>query len=122
LSGSPAPLSGWGLDPIYYTGRRMTRTDLDAVSRVRPIGVLHASSHAMTVNSIALEQAGLMRADIHHPGIPRSDDGLPTGELVGHDAMARGRARRVRPGARLPMSYLRYFGRLCAQGRDHCGR
>ena len=117
LSGSPAPLSGWGLDPIYYTGRRMTRTDLDAVSRVRPIGVLHASSHAMTVNSIALEQAGLMRADIHHPGIPRSDDGLPTGELVGHDAMGLVGARVGFDRELLASDELglRYFGRLCVR-------
>ena len=32
------PLTGWGLDPIYYGNRRMTRHDLDRVSKTRPIG------------------------------------------------------------------------------------
>jgi predicted amidohydrolase YtcJ len=115
--GSAAPLSGWGLDPIYYSGRRMTRADLDAVSRLRPIGVLHASSHALNVNSLALEHAGLLRTGVSHPGIPLDTDGLPAGELAGHDAMGLVGAR-VGFDRNLLASDelgLRYFARLCVR-------
>ena len=80
-------LAGWGLDPIYYGSRRITRADFDRVSTTRPIGVMHASGHILNVNSRALELAGLLRAGINHPGVPLGDDGLPTGELKGPDAM-----------------------------------
>jgi len=82
-----APLSGWGLDPIYYGDRRMTRADLDRVSTARAVGVMHASGHIFNVNSRALELAGLLRTGINHPGVPLGADGLPTGELKGPDAM-----------------------------------
>ena len=81
-------IAGWSLDPIYYGDRRCTRADFDRVSTARPIGVLHASGHIMNVNTKALELAGLMRQGIDHPGVPLGDDGLPTGELKGPDAMA----------------------------------
>lgn len=82
-----APLSGWAFDPIYYGTNRLVREDLDFVSRTRPIGVLHASGHLMNVNTNALELAGLLRHGINHSGVPLGDDGLPTGELKGPDAM-----------------------------------
>ncbi len=82
-----APLSGWGLDPIYYGDRRMAREDLDRVSTVRAVGVMHASGHIFNVNSRALELAGLLRTGVNHPGVPLGADGLPTGELKGPDAM-----------------------------------
>ena len=82
------PLSGWSLDPIYMDNKRVSRADLDAVSTTRPIGVLHASGHIINVNSKALELAGLLRPGINHQGIPLADDGLPTGEIYGMDAMA----------------------------------
>ena len=81
------PLSGWGLDPIYYGARRCTREDLDRVSTTIPIGVMHASGHIMNVNTVALEAAGMLRPGINHPGIPLGADGLPTGELKGPEAM-----------------------------------
>lgn len=81
------PIAGWSLDPIYYGERRVSRHDLDAASTERPIGVLHASGHIMNVNSKALELAGLLRSGINHEGVPLGDDGLPTGELKGPDAM-----------------------------------
>ena len=81
------PLSGWGFDPIYMNNRRVTRHDLDRVSAVRPIGVLHASGHIMNVNTKALEIAGLLKPGVSHQGIPLGDDGLPAGELYGPDAM-----------------------------------
>ena len=87
LAAPDAPLSGWGLDPIYYGDRRVTRQDFDAVSSTRPIGVMHASGHIFNVNSKALELAGLLRPGVNHPGVPLGADGLPTGELKGPDAM-----------------------------------
>lgn len=82
-----APISGWQLDPIYMGNVRVNRADLDRVSIERPVGVLHASGHILNVNSKALELAGLLREGVEHPGIPLGDDGLPTGELKGPDAM-----------------------------------
>ena len=82
------PLAGWSLDPIYYDNERVTRTHLDQVSETRPIGLLHASVHLMTVNSKALELVGLLRPGIDNPGVPLGDDGLPTGELKGPEVMS----------------------------------
>jgi len=87
LYDSTQPLTGWSLDPIYFHNRRMTRQDLDRVSAARPIGIMHASGHIMNVNTRALELAGMLRKGINHPGIPLGDDGLPTGEMKGPDAM-----------------------------------
>ena len=87
LSDANQPLTGWSLDPIYFDGSRVNRHDLDAVSKRRPIGVLHASGHIMNVNSKALELAGLLRKGIEHDGVPIDKDGLPTGELKGPDVM-----------------------------------
>ncbi len=81
------PLAGWSLDPIYFGSRRLARADLDQVSTIRPIGVMHASGHIMNVNTRTLELAGLLRTGIDHEGVPLGDDGLPTGELKGPDAM-----------------------------------
>ena len=87
LDDPDTPLSGWSLDPIYMDNQRVSRQDLDKVSTTRPIGVLHASGHILNVNSKALELAGLLKPGVNHPGIPLGDDGLPTGELYGPDAM-----------------------------------
>lgn len=87
LGRSDAPLSGWGLDPIYYGEGRVTRQDLDRVSETRAVGVMHASGHIFNLNSRALKLAGLLRQGVNHPGVPVGADGLPTGELKGPDAM-----------------------------------
>ena len=50
--------------------------------------MLNASGHILNVNSRALELAGMLRPGIDHPGIPLGEDGLPTGEMKGPDAMA----------------------------------
>ena len=86
-SASDGPVTGWGFDPIYFGERRCHRDDLDRVSQTRPVGVMHASGHILNVNSVALDKAGLLRSGIDHPGIPLGDDGLPTGELKGPEAM-----------------------------------
>ena len=87
LASAETPLAGWSLDAIYYGNQRVSRADLDQVSTTRPIGVLNASGHILNVNTKALELAGLLRPAVNHPGVPLGDDGLPTGELKGPDAM-----------------------------------
>ena len=87
LENAMTPLAGWGLDPIYFDNKRCARQDLDQVSPFRPIGILHASGHIINVNTAALKLAGLLREGINHPGVPLGQDGRPTGELKGPDAM-----------------------------------
>ncbi len=87
LTDPDQPLSGWQLDPIYMNNERVTRGDLDKVSKTRPVAVLHASGHIMNVNTKALELAGLLKTGINHPGIPLAKDGLPTGELKSPEVM-----------------------------------
>jgi len=87
LSDDTAPVSGWQFDPIYMGNTSVSRKDLDRISEVRAVGVLHASGHILNVNSKALALAGLLKPGVDHPGIPLGDDGLPTGELKGPDAM-----------------------------------
>ena len=83
--------------------------------------MLHASGHILNVNTRALELAGLLRKGIDHPGMPLGDDGLPTGELKGPEAMTlvaahvgfdREAARLRRAGPALLRAAVR------AQGRD----
>jgi predicted amidohydrolase YtcJ len=81
------PVVGWGFDPIYFGARRCSRADLDRVSTTRPVGVLHASGHILNVNSAALSAAKLLRAGVVHPGLPLGEDGMPSGELKGPEAM-----------------------------------
>lgn len=111
------PLPGWGLDPIYYDNRRVSRADLDRVSADRPIGILHASGHIMNLNTPALEAAGLLREGINHPGVPLGADGLPTGELKGPDVMTPA-GRHVgfdRDMLAADASGMRAFGKLCVR-------
>ena len=86
LGAPDKPLIAWGHDPIYWGGRRLTRYDLDAVSRTRPIVILHASMHLMTVNSPMLGLAGLRRG-VSIEGVPCLPDGEPSGELREFAAM-----------------------------------
>jgi predicted amidohydrolase YtcJ len=87
LADPAAPLFGWGLDPLYFGSRRMTRQDLDAVSTVRPMGIIHASGHITNANTAALALSQYMRTDHDHPGIPLDAERLPAGELRGPEAM-----------------------------------
>jgi len=117
LADPAQPLSGWALDPIHFGGRRVARGDLDRVSATRPIGVMHASGHILNVNSRALELAGMLRGGIDHPGVPLGEDGLPTGEMKGPDAMTPV-GRHVgfeRDLLSADEEGFRRFGRLCAR-------
>ena len=118
-SAAPAEgaIVGWGFDPIYFGQQRCTRFDLDAVSRTRPVGLLHASGHILNVNSVALEAAGFLRRGIEHPAFPLGVDGMPTGELKGPEAMMP-----VLEGVGLSRNFLggdeagmRAFGKLCVR-------
>lgn len=74
------PLIAWGFDPIYFSGVRLSATDLDRVSTTRQIFVLHASLHIGTVNSALLKAYGIDRStDIE--GVIKGSDGNPNGEL-----------------------------------------
>ena len=117
LTNASQPLAAWALDPIYYGKGRCTRQDLDRVSTTRPVGVMHASGHTLNVNSTALELAGLLRRGIDHPGIPLGEDGLPTGEMKGPEAMTPvgahvGFDREVLACDELG---LRYFAKACVR-------
>ncbi|QVQ28630.1 amidohydrolase [Achromobacter deleyi] len=79
-------LIGWGFDPIFFGGDRMTIRDLDAVSADRPVVVMHASMHLMNVNTPMLARAGVDR-DTDIEGVSRFEDGRPSGELCEFAAM-----------------------------------
>jgi predicted amidohydrolase YtcJ len=113
LSDPDTPLIAWGFDPIFFGTERMTVRHLDAVSRTRPVVILHASQHLMNVNSAALQAAGITRGT-EVEGIVRFPDGTPTGELQEFAAMfpvTRLTGNIVRLTSTSPES-LRMFGRI----------
>ncbi|NDC73924.1 amidohydrolase [bacterium] len=86
-SDTDGPIAGWALDPLLLRLPGITRADLDGISDVRPVAVLHGNGHIVYANSVALRQANLLRPGIQTPGIPLGEDGLPRGELKGPEAM-----------------------------------
>ena len=81
-----APLIGWGFDPIYFDGRRMTADDLDGVSTDCPVTVLHASLHILNANHFIMDAANIKNAD-NSEFIRRDEKGQPTGEFLGQLGM-----------------------------------
>ncbi len=80
------PIVAWGFDPIFFRERQVDRHALDAAVADRPVVILHTSCHAMTVNSVMLELAGLDRhAGIE--GIVLDKQGRPTGSIKEMAAM-----------------------------------
>lgn len=77
----------WGLDPIFFDGQPLTAPDLDRVSTTRPIYINHASGHACTVNTAAIQQCGVDEAT-GVEGVALDSDGRPNGEL--HEFVAMG--------------------------------
>lgn len=77
---SAKPLTGWGFDPIYFGGERMTTRHLDRVSATRPILIIHQTFHALNVNTGTLAAAG-MTESAPVEGLVMGADGKPTGEL-----------------------------------------
>ncbi|GAC1334134.1 MAG: amidohydrolase [Beijerinckiaceae bacterium] len=82
------PLYAWGYDPLHVDGRKLTRHDLDAISTTRPVMVHQASLHITNVNSLTLERAGFDAATTI-AGVPKLEDGTPSGELQGLAARMR---------------------------------
>lgn len=76
------PLVAWCFDPIYFSGNRMTREDLDKVSTTRPVLVMHASLHITNVNQAYIDHIGWQDKD-DVVGIIRGDDGAISGEMHG---------------------------------------
>lgn len=74
------PLIGWGLDPIFFEGERLSRDHLDQISSTRPIVIIFSSFHVMCVNSAALEMVGYDRST-NAEGVVKDAKGNPTGEL-----------------------------------------
>ena len=79
-------LIGWGFDPIFLTGARLSCRDLDRVSATRPIAVMHSNFHMVTVNSAALALAQYGHGTAIE-GVGKDDDGALTGEIRGMAAM-----------------------------------
>lgn len=80
------PVIGWGFDPLFVPGARLSRQDLDLVSTDRPVALFHSNMHLMTANSAALALAGYgPETDV--PGVIRNPDGSLHGELHEMGAM-----------------------------------
>lgn len=77
---------GWGFDPNFLEGPRLSKVELDQVSETRPVILVHSNFHLATVNSIALEKSGIS-ADLNIEGIQKGEDGTPNGELQEFAAM-----------------------------------
>ena len=82
LPDAEEPLLAWGLDPLFFGGRRMVAADLDRVSTTRPVLVLHQSGHIVNANRELMRRAGIGR-DTNVMGVMKDAGGDPTGELQG---------------------------------------
>ncbi|WP_205123486.1 amidohydrolase [Marimonas lutisalis] len=80
------PLIGWGLDPIFFDGERLSKAHLDRISTERPVAIMFSNFHLMCVNSKALEMAGYSR-ETNVEGVVKGADGEPNGELQEMAAM-----------------------------------
>ena len=78
-------LFAWGYDSIYFADKPM-RGDLDRVSTTRPVILYHSNLHLITVNSVALERAGINRDNLIE-GVYVDEHGEPNGELAEFAAM-----------------------------------
>ena len=81
-----APLLAWGLDPIYFSGQRLSVKELDRVSTTRPVHIVHTSGHVCSVNSAALRRCSI-DANTTVTGVVKDAAGNPTGELQEFAAM-----------------------------------
>lgn len=87
MSDPNAPLIGWGFDPNFLPGARLSRRELDLVSTTRPVVVLHSNLHLLTANSAALALANMAEGS-NIEGVIPGPDGKPHGELQEFAAMA----------------------------------
>lgn len=77
-------IQGWGYDEEKFAEHRApNRWDLDKGSKDHPVELLRSCSHIRSVNSKALELAGITRDTPDPPGgeIDRDESGEPTGIL-----------------------------------------
>ncbi len=74
---------------VFTDGRSPTKDDLDPVSPNNPVFIMHQGGHWASVNSRALEMAGITAATPDPTGgiIEKGADGEPTGLLYNHRAM-----------------------------------
>lgn len=89
LGGAPtrgAAVVGWGFDPGFIAGPRLSRRDLDRVAADRPVVLVHSNFHLLTANSAALAAAGIDRRT-SIAGVVKDADGEPTGEMQEFAAM-----------------------------------
>ncbi|MDR9825621.1 amidohydrolase [Vibrio sp. FNV 38] len=80
------PIVCWGFDPIYFSGERLNRKDLDEACSNFPVVIIHANFHVMTVNTLMLEKIGMSKLDTVE-GVLKDKAGFPTGELLEMAAM-----------------------------------
>ena len=73
-------LFGWNYDPIFFKNANLTASDLDQVSKTRPIFVLNASDHIGYVNTVLLKRAGY-DANTQIKGVVKGKNGQPNGVL-----------------------------------------
>ncbi|GEA59037.1 amidohydrolase [Vibrio comitans] len=81
-----APLICWGFDPIYFPNSRLDRKDLDEACPNRPVVIIHANFHLMTVNTAMLEKIGMASLE-NTEGVLKDEFGYPNGELQEMAAM-----------------------------------
>lgn len=80
------PLVAWGFDPIYFEGERLNRQVIDQVVNDRPVAIVHANLHVMTVNTAMIQFAEIdPKAKVE--GVLLEDNGFPNGELQEMAAM-----------------------------------
>ena len=87
LDDPDASLIVWGFDPIYFPGERLAARHLDLVSTTRPICVVHASLHLITVNTALMQREGFAEG-CEVEGVPVDGGGRPIGELQEPPAMS----------------------------------
>ena len=87
LDDPDASLIVWGFDPIYFPGERLAARHLDLVSTTRPICVVHASLHLITVNTALMQREGFSEG-CEVEGVPVDGGGRPIGELQEPPAMS----------------------------------
>ena len=81
---------------LRIEGRKLHRTDLDAIIPDRPVALFSIDFHTVWANTTALRLAGLLHgADIPGGAVIMDDDGLASGEL--HERPAFERLLRPRP-------------------------
>ena len=64
MSDAKEPLVSWGFH--HYFHGKLTRQDLDLISKDRPILIIHRSFHEFIMNSSALNLFGITEQDLNH--------------------------------------------------------